>query len=236
MIGFTIFTGRDDADRLRRYRHIKYKVFVEEMQFDRLPHAAADELADEDPWDADGVFVLASMDDGTAIGVVRGTVPAHHGEIYRGDLYAAFLGRGECRGLDGRVGTINSLAVLASHRLLPIPAPAPNCGKDGRCSVADELMRRGVLALGELGAALIVLSAIEGPSHTVIARQGFRLLGPIRVMRGHEYSTRDDAPDLRIYDMAMVVPGARPDGADLAAVDSYLDGQHRRYWPHDRKS
>jgi hypothetical protein len=210
------------------YLKIKYQVFVEEMGWDKIPHSKASRTALEDRYDADSTFCAAVDAPDKMAGVVRGTLPKRLRDMYRAELYTGFANLDFVAALDGRVATVNAMAVAAQYRWArsaPCAASAPFCER--RVTASDTLMKHIMTQLQSMGAAVIVLSAIRGPAYALMKRVGFKTFNPPHVFRPGDYSSNPNAPDLMVFDLAAVIgdvlaPAVRSGRVDDAAEEPVL--------------
>jgi hypothetical protein len=214
------FTCDGDPGLFQKYLSLKYRVFVEEMGWDILPNRPAERIVLEDAQDRHSHFCIALSDTDDPIGIVRGTLPASFEAMYRRELYDEFF-RAPCiQDIEGRVATINAIAVPLPFRRSE--AAANYQSAQGSEPISDLLMRCMISRLSDLGTLLIVLSAIEGGALSLMKRVGFRAINPPHELLGRDYSSKPDAKRLRIYDMALTL-GAGDDTDDDRKTGTGLD-------------
>jgi hypothetical protein len=102
--------------------------------------------------------------------------------------------------LDGRIGTINSVAVRRQYRRIASPALRTQQSS----GISDLLMRRIVEELARIGTEAILLSVVRGPPYTLMRRIGFKTINAPHFLQACDYSTDVNAPTLTVLDMATV--------------------------------
>jgi hypothetical protein len=217
--------NRDNQRLFDGYLKIKYEVFVEEMGWDKIPHSKTDRTALEDPYDADSTFCATVDAPDKMAGVVRGTLPKRLRDMYRAELYTSFANLGFVTALDGRVATVNAMAVAPQYRwarLAPCAASAPL--RKRRVAVSDMLMKHIMTQLQSMGAAVIVLSAIRGPAYALMKRVGFKTFSPPHVFRPADYSSNPYAPDLMVFDLAAIIGDVLAPAFESNRVDDPAEG------------
>jgi hypothetical protein len=227
--------GRNDQRLFDGYLKIKYQVFVEEMGWDRIPFSKVDHAALEDRYDAEGTFCAAVDARNQVVGAVRGTLPKQLRDMYRAELYADLAKLDFVKALDGKVATVNAMAVAAKYRWLYAARCAAGTPlREQPVAVSDTLMTCIMAQLRSMGALVILLSAIRGPAYALMKRVGFKTFNPPHMFYPADYSSNPNAPDLTVFDMAAIVddtlaPAVGPSSVDdtaaaaLRALRDYLN-------------
>ena len=113
-ISLELFAKEGRADLYEAYRIIKYHVFVVEEGWEALRDNSGKEIAREDSFDEQSIFLVAGTEENCQIGVVRGTALKRgfpHGELLAHHLpHTAFK-----RSLD-QLCELNALAILSRYR------------------------------------------------------------------------------------------------------------------------
>ena len=200
-----IFTQKGNPALFDGYLKIKFEVFVEEMGWSGIPHDPMARRALPDHVDRESTFSAALDENDVLIGVVRGTLPRRIVELYRVERFADVIAQDFVGFLEGRIATMNALAVQSNHRHERFhPATTDVVVPQVRPHVAETLMRSTILELTAQGAEIILASALAGPSHALVRGLGFTDLGPARGFGGAAYSLDPKAPEMQLFDVALV--------------------------------
>jgi hypothetical protein len=230
--------NRENESLFDGYLRTKHDVFIDELGWTTIPHI--DGRALPDSFDEHGVFCAVVDRADEVIAVARGTLPLRMRDMYRGSLYSEIFGLGCVQALDGKIGTINSVAVRRQYRRNASPA----LGTQQRSGISDLLMRRTVEKLARIGAEAILLSVVRGPPYALMRRIGFKTINAAHFLHARDYSTDVNAPTLTVLDMAAVTraflgalrthtlslpaPGCAERDA-IAELLAYLDMLDQRY-------
>lgn len=198
------FEAAGRRDLFEAYQTLKYDVFLTELGWDRLPHDGDRHFILADSHDNDARFSLALDREGMPVGTIRGSLPTEFDKFYRADLYETFLKERSARNLEGRIATINSVAVRSDFRGRTVVTKAGAEQAHGR--LADLLMIQMLGILREWGALIVLLSTSDARSKKLMLRHGFEQMWPSHVMTSNYYSTDHARPPLSICDLALIFP------------------------------
>lgn len=198
------FDAAGRCDLLEAYQSFKFDVFLTELGWDRLPHDRDRNVILSDSHDYDARFTIALDRNGAPVGTIRGSLPTEFDRLYRAELYEAFLTKRSARILEGRIATINSVAVRSDFRGRNVVAQAGADQMHGR--LADLLMVRMLRILRKWGALIVLLSTSDRRSAKVMFRHGFKQMWPSHVMTSNWYSSNNARPPLTISDLALIYP------------------------------
>jgi hypothetical protein len=228
--------NRQNGRLFAAYLKLKYDVFVSEMQWDRIPFDKTNRTVLPDRYDDQSDFCAAIDPLAGLVGVVRGTLPARVADMYRAELYMDFLNLELVRTFDGKIATINSLAVRPEYRWGHTSRSSTAANSQHRVALSDTLMKNIVVQLGDIGAEVVLLSAIQGPSYSLMKRIGFKTIKSPYVFLPSDYSTHEDAPNLIVLDVAAIVddllakflalrrlPRDRAESEAIGRLRGYLD-------------
>jgi hypothetical protein len=151
------------------YRRIKFEVFAREFGWP-IPPEAGTNLAEPDPFDSIGYFLIARTEDGTAVGCAR-VVALRDGFPHR-SLLEPVLGQ---IGADkNRWGTLNAVAVTAEWR-----GRSPDGQRaQSPATVAGQMVADCHAWLRELGLAGCVLTTTEVVANRFFEPMGYARIGP----------------------------------------------------------
>ncbi len=197
------FTRNDNKVLFKQYLSLKFEIFVEEMGWTVLPYSAIQRACFEDVFDHNSKFSSVVNAKSEMLGVIRGSMPYRTADLYRRKLYLDFLKADCLNSIDGRIATINSLAVKKEYRYSNISENQHRIQQT--TPISDALMDRMIDILQNSGAALIILSAIDGGAQSVMKRVGFQVINQPHYFYGKDYSSNSQARTLKIMDMALAV-------------------------------
>jgi len=202
---FATFTRADNPTLFKGYLKIKYEVFVNEMRWSRIPHSRESRTALPDHYDDASTFCAAVDESNSVIGVVRCTLPPRLAEMHRAEAYHDFGKLDFVKALDGRIGTINAMAVLPRHRWGASTLTSADAPRSGRFEISDHLMKLIVRELETAGAEVILLSAVYKAAYSLMRRIGFKMINPPNHLAAGRYSMEPSAPALTLCDMAIII-------------------------------
>ncbi len=113
-ITLDFFTRKDDPEKYKIYRSMKYDVFVVERGWQNLVEPSEPGIAKVDPFDDSGIFCLARTSRGRAVGIVR-SIGLDNGFPHR-ELFKRHLDDYCFNNSLKRLCSLNSLAVLPPFR------------------------------------------------------------------------------------------------------------------------
>jgi hypothetical protein len=195
--------NRQNGSLFAAYLKLKYDVFVGEMHWDKIPFDKTKRTMLPDRYDDQSKFCAAIDPLAGLVGVVRGTLPARLADMYRAELYMDFFNLEPVRTFDGKIATINSLAIRPEYRWGHISRAST--AAQHRVALSDTLMKNMAVQLGHIGAEVVLLSAIQGPSYSLMKRIGFKTIKSPYVFLPSDYSTHEDAPNLIVLHVAATV-------------------------------
>ena len=164
---------KEGHERLFRfYLELKYEVFVREQRWWQLSDGSGAPMARQDPFDAQGRFVLATTVEGAPIGVVRG-VALKDGFPHR-ELLEHHLQHAEVSRMLPQLCTLNALAVLPSHRR----AEHEVIGCAWKGTVAKLLMLEIIRIMVSEGMEGAIATAGNVASARLCSRLGFLFIDP----------------------------------------------------------
>jgi hypothetical protein len=202
---FVTFQQGEGGGLFDAYLKIKYDVFIEEMRWSKIPHSKANRMALPDQYDGESTFCGEVDQIDGLVGVVRGTLPKRLADMYRAELYSDFAALDFVRALDGRIATINSLAVRREYRRASFLCGCDRLLGSPPIAVSETLMKNMILELSNMGAEVILLSAIDGPAFSLARRIGFKTISPPHIFLARDYSVDEDVPTLTVFDMAIII-------------------------------
>jgi hypothetical protein len=136
--------------------------------------------------------------------------------MYRVQWYADFSTLDFVQALDGKIATINAVAVRQEYRW------GYHGGARRQTGVSDLLMKNMVSELEVMGAEVILLTAVAGPAYSLMRRIGFKTINSPHALLAQDYSTMADAPTLMLFDMAIMTRDFR--SAELARATNSNPG------------
>lgn len=190
------------------FLRIKYRVFVEELGWSSVPHDTATGKAREEISDHGSDFVIAVDPDDEPVGIARGTLPQKLEALYRREWYPEFLNIPCVREAEGRVATINAVAVLPKYRRSMREGRHREERRDD--AVSSQLMKRIIGRLSDAGALVIVLSAIDGGALSLMRHFKFRQINPPHNLAIPEGSAGPVSRVFLIHDMALCLEPSDP--------------------------
>jgi len=107
------------------------------------------------------------------------------------------------RALDGRIGTINAMAVRPKYRWGSCTIRRGVAGANP-IGLSDVLMTNMIAELGRMGTEVILLSAVYKPAYSLMRRIGFKMINPPSVQLPQDYSFHADVRSLTLCDMAII--------------------------------
>ena len=209
-LDFVTFGRGENGSLFDGYLKIKYDVFVEEMRWNKIPHTKADGMALPDQYDGESKFCGAVDQEDGVVGVVRRTLPKRLADMYRAKLYSDFAALDFVRALEGRIATINALAVRREYRWAHFVCHRDTTLDPQPIAVSETLMKNMILELRNMGAEVILLSVMDGPASSLMRRMGFKTIHPPYIFPCKDYSSEEDAPNLTVFDMAIITRDFHP--------------------------
>jgi hypothetical protein len=160
------FRAADDPALFAAYLEMKYRVFAQELGWSALNVQGGSAAADA--FDHSAVFACAELGDGSGrnpLGFARGIVaqPLPNERLFGAEPAAL-------RATDATLGSINSLMVAPEHRGKVLDFGAGM----GRAKASAALLRQLIGTLQELGADVLLVTAVLGPSASRFRSEGFR--------------------------------------------------------------
>ena len=168
-VTFKIFSPEEETELYREYRRNKYIVFIEELGFTSLPCSPKERIADEDPYDKQGKFIVAKSNS-TVIGIARGIKIKNdfpHQQIFLHHLMKAPL-----LDMHNSLSTINAVAVIKKFRGVKIRYP----GFSNQISIAKIMMVLLVNKLKELGGKIVLISTEPDKAKNFFQKLGFYII------------------------------------------------------------
>lgn len=172
MIRLKRFTMDDDRDAFRWYLRLKSEIFLHEQGWS-LAVDPKTNLAASDEADGKSYFVLACDADGSAVGVVRGTLL--NDAFPHRDFLEHHLQRGGIQLDMSQLATVNSLAVVRELRGVPREIAGRErpvtTGKALMCDLVDWLRAQGALA--------VIFTTIKGVPAVFFEHLGSYVMDPL---------------------------------------------------------
>ena len=128
-------------------------------------------MADEDPYDKQGKFILVKFNS-TTIGIARGI--KIKGDFPHQQIFLHHLRKAPLLDMQGSLSTINAVAVIKEFRGVKIEYP----GFPHKITIAKIMIVFLVKKLKELGATVVLISTALGRGNRFFHKLGFYVVDP----------------------------------------------------------